>query len=51
MRVGVAVVDECGGDDYGGNAEMSGGGVKGFGGGGVAVWRRQQDVCEQNSKL
>jgi hypothetical protein len=26
MRVEVAVVDGCGGDDYGGDAEMSGGG-------------------------
>jgi hypothetical protein len=26
MRVGVAAVDGCGGDDYGGDAEMSGGG-------------------------
>jgi hypothetical protein len=26
MRVGVAVVHEYGGDDYGGDAEMSGGG-------------------------
>jgi hypothetical protein len=25
MRVGVAVIDGCGGDDYGGNAEISGG--------------------------
>jgi hypothetical protein len=25
MRVGVAAVDGCGGDDYGGDAEMSGG--------------------------
>jgi hypothetical protein len=27
MRVGVAAVDGCGGDNYGGNAEMSGGGA------------------------
>jgi hypothetical protein len=26
MRVGVAAVDGCGGDDYGGEAERSGGG-------------------------
>jgi hypothetical protein len=25
-RVGVAAVDGCGGDDYGGDAKMSGGG-------------------------
>jgi hypothetical protein len=30
MRVGVAAVDGCGGDDYGGDAEMSGGGGLGF---------------------
>jgi hypothetical protein len=26
MRVGVAAIDECGGDDYGGDAKTSGGG-------------------------
>jgi hypothetical protein len=26
MRVGVAAVDGCSGDDYGGDAKMSGGG-------------------------
>jgi hypothetical protein len=26
MRVGVAAIDGCGGDDYGGDAETSGGG-------------------------
>jgi hypothetical protein len=26
MRVGVAAVDGCGGDDYGGDVETSGGG-------------------------
>jgi hypothetical protein len=35
MRVGMAAVDGCGGDDYGGDAEMSGGG-----GGAAAAARR-----------
>jgi hypothetical protein len=30
MRVGVAAVEGCGGDDYGGDAETSGGSGKGF---------------------
>jgi hypothetical protein len=31
MRVGVAAVNGCGGDDYGGDAEMSGGVLLGDG--------------------